>query len=82
ATLAQIGLATNRDGTLTVNSSVLQQAMSNYPDAIAAIFAPTTANAIGLSSTIQQMSFAAASTTTGLGASTNTYTNAQKDLAD
>ncbi|WP_447407232.1 flagellar filament capping protein FliD, partial [Clostridium perfringens] len=46
ATLAQIGLATNRDGTLTVNSSVLQQAMSNYPDAIAAIFAPTTANAI------------------------------------
>lgn len=82
ATLAQIGVATNKDGTLTVNSTVLQQALANAPDAVEAMFAPTASNAIGLQSSIAQMSFAAASTTTGLGASTNTYTLAQKDVAD
>ncbi len=80
-TLAQIGIGTNRDGTLSVDSATLNRALANYPDAVEAMFAPTTINGIGLQSTFSSISLAAASSTTGLGASSAAYTKAQSDLS-
>ncbi|WP_271299637.1 flagellar filament capping protein FliD [Sphingomonas sp. CV7422] len=81
-TLAQIGVSTNRDGSLSVDTATLNKMMAAYPDEVEAMFAPTTGNAIGLSSTLNGISLAAASSITGLGASTTRYTKAQTDLTD
>lgn len=40
-TLAEIGVRTNRDGTLGVNVGQLQQALANDPDGVEALFNPT-----------------------------------------
>lgn len=40
-TLAEIGVATGRDGTLSVDSAKLTSALSTYPDAVEAMFNPT-----------------------------------------
>ena len=79
-TLAQLGVATNRDGTLKVDTAILNKVIAAYPDEVEAMFATTSSNAIGLTSTINGISLAAASSVTGLGASTARYTKAQTDL--
>lgn len=79
-TLAQLGIATNRDGTLTVNTDTLNKTLAAYPDQVEAMFASTSGNALGLQSTLSAFSIAAASSTYGLGASTARYTKAQSDL--
>lgn len=79
-TLAQLGIATNRDGTLSVNTDTLNKALAAYPDEVEAMFATTSGNALGLNSTLSGISIAAASSVTGLGASTTRYTKAQTDL--
>ena len=40
-TLADIGVSTNRDGTLSLDDSVLTKALNSYPDAVEAMFNPT-----------------------------------------
>jgi flagellar hook-associated protein 2 len=40
-TLAEIGVATGQDGTLTVDSKKLATALATYPDAVEAMFNPT-----------------------------------------
>lgn len=40
-TLAEIGVSTNRDGTLTLDSAALSAAMTSSPDAIEAMFNPS-----------------------------------------
>lgn len=40
-TLAEIGVSTKRDGTLTVDSAKLAKALTTYPDAVEAMFNPT-----------------------------------------
>lgn len=40
-TLAEIGVSTGLDGTLTVNSTKLASALSTYPDAVEAMFNPS-----------------------------------------
>jgi flagellar hook-associated protein 2 len=40
-TLAEIGVRTNRDGSLSLNSSQLQQALQNDPQGVEALFNPT-----------------------------------------
>ena len=79
-TLAQIGISTNRDGTLAVDTATFNKAVAAYPDEVEAMFATTGGNALGLSSTITGISIAASSSSTGLGASATRYTKAQKDL--
>lgn len=81
-TLAQLGVSTNRDGTLSVNTATLNKAMAAYPDEVEAMFATTSGNALGLASTLSGISLAAASSITGLGASTARYTKAQGALTD
>ena len=80
-TLAEIGVATNRDGTLRLDAAQLAKQISANPAAIEAMFAPSTSNASGLSVVLATLAKSATSTTTGLGASTARYTAAQSDIA-
>ena len=84
-TLAQIGVKTNRDGTLALDSAVLTKALVNHPGQIEKMFAQpagsgTTNN--GLSAVLDSISAAAASTVRGLGASEINYTKAKIDVVD
>ncbi len=80
-TLAEIGVATNRDGTLRVDTAQLAKQITTNPAGIEAMFAPSTSNASGLSVALATLAKSATSTTTGLGASTARYTAAQSDVA-
>ncbi len=80
-TLAEIGVATNRDGTLRVDSAQLAKQISTNAAGIEAMFAPSTSNASGLSVALATLAKSATNTTTGLGASTARYTAAQGDIA-
>lgn len=40
-TMADLGVSTTRDGTLTINSATLELALKNHPDEVEAIFSPT-----------------------------------------
>jgi flagellar hook-associated protein 2 len=78
-TLAELGVATARDGTLSVNSTQLNRALTNYPDAVGRMFA---AGSGGLSGALFAISTAATNRTTGLGASEQRYTRLQSALTD
>jgi flagellar hook-associated protein 2 len=41
STLAEIGVTTNRDGTLTLDNTLLTKQLAAYPDAVEAMFNPT-----------------------------------------
>jgi flagellar hook-associated protein 2 len=82
-TLAEIGVATNRDGTLMVDSARLATAMTNFPAAVEAMFRDGTgASGNGLAGALSAIAKAATSTETGLGASEQKYAKAKSDLAD
>jgi flagellar hook-associated protein 2 len=76
--LADIGVKTNRDGTLAVDTSRLSTVLSTYPNDIEKIFASGAA----LSKALSTIATNAASTKTGLGASADNYTKQQTKLAD
>ena len=83
STLAEIGVATNRDGTLSVRSDVLQKALATWPDAVEAIFANgSAATGQGIGGALNAISTAATDPTTGLAASTTKYTQVQSTIAD
>lgn len=83
ATLAEIGVQTNRDGTLSVNAARLTEALTKWPDTVEAMFADGSgASGKGLSAALTSISNTAIDTKVGLGASTARYTKAQADLAD
>ena len=52
-TLADLGVRTEKDGTLTVDSTVLSQALSKYPDAVEKMFQASGDNIIGLSARVE-----------------------------
>lgn len=84
-TLAQIGVQTNRDGSLTLNTATLTSALVNAPGQVEKMFAApvgsaTTAN--GLSAALDAISTAAAGTTQGLGASLLNYGRAKTDIGE
>jgi flagellar hook-associated protein 2 len=79
--LAQLGIGTTRDGTLTVNTETLNRMLAAYPDEVEAMFATTSSNAMGLNSSLNGISLAASSSVFGLGASTTRYAKAQTDLS-
>lgn len=84
-TLAEIGVATNRDGTLRVDAARLGIALNNHPAALEAMFrvgTGTNANANGLAAALNAISTAATARTTGLGASESRYTEAKSDLVE
>jgi len=79
--LSEIGVATNTDGTLRVDSALLAKQLAANPDTVEAMFAPSGTNALGLSATLTALTTSATSTLTGLGASTVRYTAAEADVA-
>ncbi|HXH16972.1 MAG TPA: flagellar filament capping protein FliD [Sphingomonas sp.] len=80
-TLSEIGVATNTDGTLRVDSALLAKQIAANPGTIEAMFAPSGTNAFGLSAALTALTTSATSTLTGLGASTVRYTAAEADVA-
>lgn len=81
--LADIGVKTNRDGTLSVDSTRLSKVLSSYPDDVEAIFAENAGLSKALSTLV---STAIGSSTpgkeTGLTSSNVTYTKQQDKVAE
>ncbi|WP_445191213.1 flagellar filament capping protein FliD [Sphingomonas sp. Tas61C01] len=82
STLAGIGVGTNRDGTLKLDTTALNKALVGTPDAVEQLFAVSTNGLNGISAAVGQISTAATSVVFGLGASESRYTKAQGVLAD
>lgn len=81
STLAEIGVSTNRDGTLSVNAAQLTAALTNFPQAVEALFFNGTgATGGGIAAAFQSIADQANSSTTGLGASESRYTKRQSSL--
>jgi flagellar hook-associated protein 2 len=79
-TLGEIGISTNRDGTLAVSSTALAAKLVSDPDAVEAMFAYSADGTSGLNAILKSLSSEVANTTYGLGASTDRYTKAQTQL--
>ncbi len=79
-TLAELGVATNRDGTLAVTSATLTAKLASDPDAVEAMFAYSADGSTGLNAILKSLSTEVANTTYGLGASTDRYTKAQTQV--
>jgi flagellar hook-associated protein 2 len=77
-TLAEIGVATQRDGTLTLDTARLGAVLVSNPQAVEAMFAA----GAGLPAAMQRLSLAASSARTGLGASEARYAAQADDLSD
>lgn len=72
-TLGEIGVKTNRDGTLAVDTATLTRALSVAPDAVEAMFSFSSNSTDGLTAALNSISLNASSTLFGLGASTKRY---------
>lgn len=92
-TLAQIGVGTNKDGTLTLDQEQLTTALTRWPDQIEAMFADVPETIVstgaasvtsgkGLLGALGSISAAASSSTYGLAASLKKYQSAQSDITD
>lgn len=87
-TLADLGVATQRDGTLTVDSARLSKVLADYPEAVDAIFAaPKTGSTDGISAQLNLIAERIAPSKiqknkTGLDASAETYDKQLRRLED
>lgn len=81
-TLAGIGVRTTKTGTLEVDTTALEKAMTNTPDAVEAMFAYSTDASSGISAVLKSLSLRTSSTVYGLGLSGQTYTAAQSDVTE
>lgn len=78
STLSGIGVATQRDGTLSVDGTRLSTALTAYPAEVEAMFAASA----GLTKVMSAISDKAVSKVTGLGASEQTYSKQQSDVTE
>ncbi len=80
--LAEIGVATNRDGTLSVDSARLATVLAENPSGVEAMFTDRGVGATGrgLSATLNTISLNVTGRAYGLGASETRYTQAQSTL--
>ena len=89
-TLAELGVGTNRDGTLSVDADQLASALAKWPDQVEKMFANTSGtssttyimNGNGVLGALNYLATSATSATYGFGASLTKYQKAQADLAD
>jgi flagellar hook-associated protein 2 len=77
-TLAQLGVATGRDGTLSVNSATLARALRESPTAVEAMFR----EGAGLSKALSEVAARVTSRTFGFDAATQRYTKIKDQLED
>jgi len=80
-TLGEIGIKTNRDGTLSVDDTVVTNALNNYPGAVEAMFSYSTSSSDGLTVAMNAISLTSTSTLYGLGASLTRYNQQLSDVA-
>ncbi len=79
--LSEIGVSTNRDGTLSVNADQLTAAITRFPDAVEALFFNGTgATGGGVAAAFQAIADQATDKTIGLGASEARYAKRQTTL--
>ena len=81
--LAEIGVKTNRDGTLMLDNALLTKALVNNPEAVEKMFAEPQGNATtgnGLATALNAIASAATNTQRGLGASEVSYNKAKGEL--
>jgi flagellar hook-associated protein 2 len=76
-TLAALGVATNRDGSLKIDSAKLTKALAEHPAAVESMFK----DGAGVSAALAAIATTAASNTYGLGASEDRYEKAQAEVA-
>ena len=82
-TLSDIGVSTNRDGTISVRTEQLDAALRDFPEAVEALFANGTgASGGGLAAAFAAIAEPATSSTTGLGATIDRYTDQQESIAE
>lgn len=81
-TLADLGVRTEKDGTLTVDQTVLAQALSKNPRSVEQMFQSSGDNIIGLSARMNAVQMSATSSVYGLTASYNNLTSQQSNNAD
>ena len=85
STLADLGVSTNRDGTLSLDQTALSNALNTYPNDVEAMFAIGTGTAStnnGLSAALAAIAAKATDPTYGLDASTANYTRQQSTVTD
>ena len=81
-TLADLGVKTNRDGSLTVDTAQLSRTLARYPDAAEAMFAPGAgASGGGISAALSAIAARASDRSYGFDAETTRYTQAQTDTS-
>jgi flagellar hook-associated protein 2 len=78
ATLADIGVATQRDGSLTVDATRLATTLTTFPKEVEAIFA----QGVGLTKALSEIASRATNKDTGLGVSQANYEKAQTKVED
>lgn len=84
-TLADLGVATARDGTLSVDSARLAKALADHPDAVEKMFAPAVGASTvqnGLSAALSAIAARATDRTYGLDAISSRYAQTQSRIAD
>jgi flagellar hook-associated protein 2 len=92
-TLAEIGISTNRDGTLSLDQDQLATALARWPDQVEAMFADVSGTIVspgpgavisgrGLLGALGSIASAASSSLYGLTASVTKYQSAQDSIAD
>lgn len=77
-TLAAIGVATNRDGSLRIDAAAMSRALAEHPAAVEKLFAAST----GIPAKLASISAQVTNPTTGLGGSEASYTRQQRLLSD
>lgn len=78
-TLADLGVATARDGTLSIDSARLARALDKFPAEVERIFTAGSGGT-GLSGALSSLVLRAGSSVSGLGASSATYLKQQRTL--
>lgn len=81
-TLADLGVRTEKDGTLSIDQTRLAKTLSDYPGSVEKMFQASGDNLIGLSARMNSVQLSASSSVYGLTASANNLNEAQKNLAD
>jgi len=81
-TLADLGVRTEKDGTLSIDQVRLTKTLSDFPDSVEKMFQPSGDNLIGLSARMNSVQLSATSSVYGLTASASNLNQAQKDVSD
>lgn len=78
--LSELGVSTNKDGTLSVDTATLTRELAQFPQSVEAMF--SSGNPTNIGAALDALSSSATDGTTGLGASASTYTAQQGKVSD